>query len=251
MPAYESVIATTLPSVRSRNKLLATLPEVDYSHIAPFLRTVPFHHKQVLHKQGHPIVDVYFPGGGACSLTRTMEDGRTAEIATIGNEGIIGLGVFFGDDLSMAETFVQVEGGEGYAMPARTFIVEMERHQAFYNRVTRYSQALAGQLMQTTVCNSLHSVEQRCCRWLLMTRDRVGNDDLKLTHEFLSYMLGVRRPTVTLVLQELREAGLVDHSRGFVRIVNRPGLEEKSCECYATVKANFQRLLPEIPGPTG
>jgi hypothetical protein len=180
-----------------------------------------------------------------------MKDGQTAEIATIGNEGIIGAGVFFGDDQSPGEALVQVGNGDGYKMPVASFMAEMERQGAFYNRVIRYSQALLMQVMQTTVCNGLHSAEQRCCRWILMTRDRVGINDLKLTHEFLAIMLGVRRPTVTLVVQDLHAAGLIKTHRGFIHIVDVQKLEATACECYATVKANFHRLLPEMLGPTG
>jgi CRP-like cAMP-binding protein len=231
---------------QSRNKLLASLPQAEYQRILPLLRVVSFKHRLVLHKQGAAIVDVYFPGGGACSLTKTLDDGRTAEIATIGNEGLLGSGVFFGDPLSIGEAFVQAEGGEGYAMSVSAFITEMKRGEAFYNRVIRYSQAFTAQVMQTTVCNGLHSVAERCCRWLLMTRDCVMSDDLKLTQESLSDMLGVRRPTVTLVMQGLRDARLIAHTRGHVQVIDVPRLQEKSCECYAAVRAVFHRLLPEL-----
>ena len=207
---------------------------------------VPFNVKQVLYKQDEPIQFIYFPGGGACSLTKVMQDGQMAEIATIGNEGVIGASVFFGDDRSFAETIVQVAGGDGFRMPVDAFISEMARRGAFYELTVRYLQALTNQTMQTTVCNALHSAEQRCCRWLLMTHDRVGRD-LRLTHEFLSMMLGVRRPTVTLIMGDLQKAGLVDHTRGTIHVVNRAGLETMSCECYAALKASFARLMPERP----
>jgi CRP-like cAMP-binding protein len=175
-----------------------------------------------------------------------MRDGQIAEIATIGSEGVIGASVFFGDDQSFSETIVQVPHGDGFRMPVDAFVTEMSRRGAFYNRIIRYSQALMSQVMQTTVCNGLHSVEQRCCRWLLMTCDRVGTDDLRLTHEFLSIMLGVRRPTVTLVMGDLQNAGLVENRRGMIHIVDRRRLEATACECYAALRANFARLLPEI-----
>jgi CRP-like cAMP-binding protein len=233
--------------VRCQNKLLATLPDDEYQRIQRTLVLTPLRLRQVLHKQGQPIHDVYFPSGGACSITKTMQDGATAEVATIGNEGVVGAGIFFGDDLPGGDTFVQVEGCSAYKMSKDHFMAEMERRGAFYNRVVRYSQTLFTQVMQTTVCNGLHTAEQRCCRWLLMTRDRVGGNDLKLTHEFLAIMLGVRRPTVTLVLQDLHNRGLVDTARGSIRIVDLAGLEAMSCECYQTVKTNFHRLMPEIP----
>ena len=231
---------------RPVNKLLATLPPGDYQRVLSHLTVVPLKFKQVLYKQDEVIQHVFFPGGGACSLTKVMRDGQIAEIATIGNEGVIGASVFFGDDQSFSETIVQVADGDGFRMPVEAFMSEMGRRGAFYDCIVRYSQALTCQVMQTTVCNGLHSVEQRCCRWLLMTYDRVGSNDLRLTHEFLSIMLGVRRPTVTLVMGDLQRAGLVENRRGTIHVLDRAGLEMASCECYATVKANFARLLPDM-----
>jgi CRP-like cAMP-binding protein len=228
------------------NKLLATLPADDYQRIASHLTVVPLAFKQVLHKQDEVIQHVYFPGGGACSLTKVMHDGGVAEIATIGNEGVIGASVFFGNDESFSETIVQVAEGDGLRMPVEAFVSEMARHGAFYNRITRYLQALMCQVMQTTVCNGLHSVEQRACRWLLMTCDRVGVDKLRLTHEFMAIMLGVRRPTVTITMGELQKAGLIESRRGMIHIVDRTRLVRASCECYGALKAHFARLLPEM-----
>jgi CRP-like cAMP-binding protein len=134
-------------------------------------------------------------------------------------------------------------------MPTSAFMREMENHGAFYNRVIRYYQALSLQIQQTTACNALHRCEQRCCRWLLMTRDHADSDDLRMTHDLLARMLGVRRPTVTLVLGSLTRMGLIarEHQKGMIRILDRDGLQEASCECYATVKATFARLIPEVP----
>jgi CRP-like cAMP-binding protein len=236
-----------VPQNRPVNKLLATLPADDYQRIVSHLTVVPLKFKQVLHKQDERIEHVFFPGGGACSLTKVMQDGRVAEIATVGNEGVIGASVFFGDDRSFSETIVQVAAGDGFRMPVEAFVSEMARRGSFYNRIVRYSQALMSQVMQTTVCNGLHSVEQRCCRWLLMTHDRVHSENLQLTQEFVAVMLGVRRPTVTLIMSELQKAGLVESRRGTIHIMDRARLEVASCECYRTVKATFGRLLPEIP----
>ena len=250
---YSTSAANTLdarPTIdRPSNKLLETLPDEDSRRVFSHLATVPLKFKQILYKQDETIRHVFFPGGGACSLTKVMQDGQIAEIATIGNEGVIGANVFFGDDRSFGETIVQVADGDGFRMPVDEFLAEMNRRGSFYDRVIRYSQALTSQVMQTTVCNGLHSAEQRCCRWLLMTRDRVHSNDLRLTHEFLSIMLGVRRPTVTLIMGDLQKAGLIEHRRGTIQIVDRNALEAASCECYATVKANFARLLPEMSPP--
>jgi CRP-like cAMP-binding protein len=227
--------------------LLQSLPAEEYARIAPQLHAVSMKAKEVFHKQGEEIRQVYFPGGGACSLIKVMQDGTVAEIATIGNEGMIGVGVFFGDDLSTGEALVQVPDGEAHTMSVEAFIHEMNRRGAFYNRIIRYSQAFATQIMQTTVCNGLHSAEQRCCRWLLMTHDRVRRDEFELTHEFLATMLGVRRPTVSIIALDLQLRGLIHYRRGFMTIVDRAGLEKASCECYETVRENFARLMPEMP----
>jgi CRP-like cAMP-binding protein len=238
-----------VPPFHSANRLLATLPLVDRERIASYLTSVPAPFKHVFYKQDDEIRDVYFPGSGAWSLTKTMAEGGTAEVATIGNEGMVGSSVFFGDPISHTEVIVQVGGDvPGYKMPVVVFRNEMEQRGAFYNLVIRYHQALAIQIQQTTACNALHPVEQRCCRWLLVTRDRLGSDEIKLTHEFLGLMLGVRRPTVTLITKSLQKAGLLSNGhRGIINIADRQGLEAASCECYASVKGNFARLLPEIP----
>jgi CRP-like cAMP-binding protein len=238
--------------IPTANKLLSALPLADRQRISSYLTTVPAPFKHVFYKQGSTIDDVYFPGSGAWSLTKTMEDGGTAEVGTIGNEGLIGSSVFFGDRQAHTEAIVQLAGDvDPFKMPVAAFMAEMELRGAFFNRVIRYHQAQTIQVQQTTACNALHPAEQRCCRWLLMTRDRVGSDELKLTHEFLAIMLGVRRPTVTIIVGTLEKAGLIANGhRGAINIANREGLEAASCECYATVKANFARLLPEIsPSP--
>jgi CRP-like cAMP-binding protein len=237
---------TPIRNVRSNNRLLRTLPPEEYERVALTLEAVSMRAKEVFHKQGEPIREVYFPGGGACSLIKVMEDGMAAEIATVGNEGMLGSGVFFGDAVSTGEALVQVADGYAHKMPVAAFLLEMGRHGAFYNRIIRYSQAFMTQVMQTTVCNGLHNVEQRCCRWLLMTHDRVGEDQFRLTHEFLAAMLGVRRPTVTLIAAKLQLRGLVRYRRGHLTITDRPGLEKASCECYQTVRETFSRLLPEL-----
>jgi CRP-like cAMP-binding protein len=236
--------------IPSANKLLSALPPVDWQRIAPYLTTVPAPFQHVFHKQDGPIEDVYFPSSGAWSLTKTMEDGATAEVATIGNEGMLGAAVFFGDRQAHTQCIVQIAGDvDAVKMPVAAFLAEMELRGAFYNRVIRYYQAHSIQIQQTTACNALHPAEQRCCRWLLMSRDRVGRDELKLTHEFMAIMLGVRRPTVTIIAGTLEKAGLISGHRGTINIIDRAGLEAASCECYATVKAHFARLLPEIPVP--
>jgi CRP-like cAMP-binding protein len=228
------------------NKLLASLPPEDMQRISPHLAGVSLRVRHVLYRDDDAIHDVYFLVSGACSLIKTMTDGATAEIATIGTEGVIGSSVYFGEDRSIGQAIIQSPGADGLKMPVQSFITEMERHGAFYNTVVRYSQALMSQIMQATVCNGLHSAEQRCCRWLLMARDRVSSDDLKVTHDFLAYTLGLRRPTVTIIIRDLQERGLIENHRGVIRILDRQRLEDVSCECYATVNTIFSRLLPDV-----
>jgi CRP-like cAMP-binding protein len=228
------------------NKLLASLPVEDYQRIAPHLRAVPLAAKQVVHKQDQRIKEVYFPGGGALSLVKTLQDGQVVEVATVGAEGAVGASVFFGQQFSDCDVIVQLAGPGAQVMSADTFNAEMDKRGAFFNHVVRYNQALMSQIMQTTVCNGLHSAEQRCCRWLLMTSDRAASDEFKITHELLATMLGVRRPTVTLVAASLQKAGLIDYRRGTVKIVDREKLEAAACECYRTVKEQMRRLLPDV-----
>jgi len=225
------------------NRLLASLPPDDYQRVSSELTWRPLRVRQVLHKHGEPLTEVYFPGRSVCSITNVMEDGGVVEVATVGREGLIGIAAVFGAPVASGEAFVQIAAEPAAAISIEAFRREMERRGAFYDRVTKYAQAFVNMLMQSVACNGLHSAEQRCCRWLLMTHDRVGQDEFPLTHEFLAIMLGVRRPTVTLVMAELARTGIVSHVRGHVRIVNRTGLEAAACECYRNVRAVFDRLL--------
>lgn len=231
---------------RSQNKLLASLPFEEYQRIAPHLRSVPMKPKQVVQWQDTPIQDVYFPEAGAFSLVKTMHDGQLAEAALIGAEGAIGTGVFFGQRIAECDAVAQLHSRDVQVMGAEIFLREMENRGALYHRVIRYNQALMSQIIQTTICNSLHSVEQRCCRWLLMTRDRAEGDEFPLTHDVLAMTLSVRRPTVTLLIGSLQRAGAIDHGRGRMKIVDRTQLEAASCECYLAVKTQMRRLLPEL-----
>ena len=232
----------------SNNKLLSALPIEDFARLSSSFVSVPFRSKQRVHRQGEAVHHVYFPTGGALSLIKTLSDGQSAEIATIGNEGMIGVHVFFGEVHAPGSALVHVANGEFCAMAVEEFNAEMSRRGPFYNLMMRYCVALTNQIMQTSVCNSLHSVEQRARRWLLLTHDRVGMDEFPLTHDLLAEMLGVRRPTVTLIAGNLQRAGLVGFRRGYATILDRDGLEAASCECYAGVKASFLRLFPQRLG---
>lgn len=225
------------------NRLLAALPAEEYQRIAPGLVYRPLKLHQVVHKHGEKLSEIFFTGRGICSITNTMEDGGVVEVAAVGNEGFVGVGAAFGDAIATGEAKVQIQGDGAQVMSVETFQREMERRGVFHDVVSRYCQAFLGLMMQSVACNGLHSAEERCCRWLLMTHDRVQNDEFPLTHELMAMMLGVRRPTVTLVMAQLTSAGIISHVRGRVRIVDRKGLEEASCECYKTVRTLFDRLL--------
>ena len=227
----------------STNRLLASLPVDELERVSAHLTWRPLKVRQTLHKRGEPISEIFFPGRSVCSITNTMEDGGMVEVAMVGREGLVGIGSAMGNPVAAGDAFVQIAAEPAAVMPFDAFNRELERRGAFHTAVTRYSQAFVSLLMQSVACNGLHSAEERCCRWLLMTHDRIAQDEFPLTHELLAVMLGVRRPTVTLVMAELARAGIVSHVRGHVRIVDRKGLEEASCECYKNIRSVFDRLL--------
>jgi CRP-like cAMP-binding protein len=215
-----------------RNLLLAALPKTDRDRLLPALETVPLVLKKLLHKPGDAIDFVYFPGGGFCSIVTVLEDGSMVEVATVGREGMIGLSALAAATPPSAAAMVQGETDVCYRMTAEAFRREMDRRGPFYELLTRYSQALTGQIMQSTACNAVHTIEQRLARWLLMARDRMEADEFPLTQEFAAMMLGATRPTVTMVAGTLQRQGLITYRRGRVKILNGPKLEDASCECY-------------------
>jgi len=227
---------------RPANRLLAALPDEDFRRISLLLKTVPLTTKQVLLKRGEPIRYVYFPNGGVCSVTAMMKDGAAVEVATVGTEGMIGIAAFFGGRAMPGESMVQVDDTSAEQMPIDALRGELDRRGALYEAINRYSQGTMALMMQSTACMALHHVNQRCCRWLLMTQDRVNADSFRLSHEFLAMMLGASRPTVTVVARTLQDAGLIRYTHARVTIRDRKGLEAASCECYATIKAEFDRL---------
>jgi CRP-like cAMP-binding protein len=228
--------------VPGENRLLAVLPREEYGRLLPKLEKVFLALKDILHEANGPITHVLFPLNGVVSLVLITEGGMAVEVGTIGNEGLVGTPVFLGADRSPTRAITQVPG-EALRMEAAAFQVEMRRGGRLQALVRRYTQALMNQMAQATVCNHLHSVEQRMCRWLLMTHDRVGADQFPLTQEFLAQMLAVRRPTVTTVAGVLQKAGLISYHRGRMTVLDRKGLEAASCECYRVVKKELDRLL--------
>jgi CRP-like cAMP-binding protein len=228
--------------VRPQNKLLAGLPRADFQRLRPHLRTIPSIVKQVFQHANEPVREIFFPNGGVASLTAGMQDGAMVEIATVGDEGLIGVSALFGDGLAGGEAMVQVPDTSVEVLSVEIFRREFARGGPFFECVQRYSQGLLLLMMQSTACMALHPVYERCCRWLLMTHDRVRRDEFHLSHEFLAMMLGTTRPTVTVVAGTLQKAGLIKYTHGRITVLDRAGLEAASCECYGTVKQHFDRL---------
>jgi len=224
------------------NRLLAALPDEDYQRIRPSLETISLAIKDVLHQQNQTIEHVYFPISGMASILVSVGDSKLIEASLAGNEGMVGLPVFLGSDRTNAEAFYQI-AGEAARMPADLFRAEIERNGALTQLLLRYTQAHITMLAQNGACNSQHSINERCARWLLHCHDRVGGDRFELTQEFLSQMLGVRRASVSLVMQTLQKAGLIRYSRGKITIVNREELESAACECYGIISGEYERLL--------
>lgn len=225
-----------------RNQLLAALPGVEYDSVAEHLRVRRTETGDTLHEQGRRINNVYFPNGGVFSITTRLRDGSLVEVATVGREGMLGIGAFLGDRAGTGRTFQQVPGGPLAALGVSPLIMEMAVSRTFRELLARYAQATLLQTMQCTACNARHDVKQRCCRWLLQTHDRVDADDFPMKHDFLAIMLAVRRPTVTIVLGDLQETGVISTGYGRMRVLRRRQLEAASCECYAVIRGHFARL---------
>jgi CRP-like cAMP-binding protein len=229
-------------STNSGNQLLARLPAAENRRLLARMRPVKLEFKQTLYKVKAPIATVYFPNSGTASALTVMDDGSAIEVATIGKEGIVGLAVLLGAKTSPNEVIVQI-AGDALAMDADALEQEAAQDNPLRRLLLLYSTALQTQISYSVACNGLHGIQQRCCRWLLMTHDRLDSDSMPLTHEFLGVMLGVRRASVTEVLGPLHENGLVNNSRGAITVLDRDGLEKLACECYRKVKDEFDRLL--------
>jgi CRP-like cAMP-binding protein len=209
------------------------------------METVSLNFQQIIYAPNQSIDYVYFPNSGIISLVNITEDGRTIEAAMVGNEGMAGIPVFLGADRMPGQAISQVVGN-ALRMKADVFKYEVTPDTSLYNLLLRYTQALLNQISQSVACNCLHSVERRCCRWLLMCHDRVRSDQFTLTQELLSQMLGVRRASVSEVAATLQKEGLIRYNRGKITIRDRLGLEATACECYRVVKEEFERLLKRL-----
>jgi len=224
------------------NKLLAAIPKEEYDRLLPHLELISLPLKYVLHEADEPIKYAYFPLSGAVSVLSLMEDGGAIEAATVGNEGMVGVPLLLGTKQIPTQVIAQIPG-DALRMKAEVFIREVYWGCPLHTLLLRYTQTLMNQFAQTAACNSLHSVEERCCRWLLMSSDCVNSDNFLLTQEFLSIMLGVRRASVSVVAAILQQAGFIRYHRGKITILNREGLESAACECYQAIKQESDRLL--------
>jgi CRP-like cAMP-binding protein len=224
------------------NRLLGLLARKDFERLRPQLQGTPLEYRQSLYRAHEAIGYVYFIESGVGSLVNTMANGQAAEVGTIGNEGLVGLPLLLGDDRAVTSVYVQVPG-TGLRMKATLFKKELARSASMQAVMLRYAHAFFNQVAQSAACNRFHTLEQRSCRWLLMTHDRMQSDDFLLTQEFLAMMLGVQRTGVTAAASILKRAGLIRYTRGNVTILDRPGLERRSCECYEISKKEFDRLL--------
>lgn len=224
------------------NRLLASLPREEYERLVPYLEPVFLDFKRELYQPNVLIEFVYFPLEGVCSLLSLTSEGDLIEVATVGNEGMVGLPVFLGARQIPGIAMSQVPGN-ALRMRAKDLQNQVTHGTSLYDVLHRYTQALFNFISQSALCNRVHSIEQRCCRWLLLTRDRVETDEFPLTHEFLSQMLGVRRAAVSEVAAKLKNAGFITYVYGKITILDRAGLEATSCECYELIKAEFERLI--------
>jgi CRP-like cAMP-binding protein len=224
----------------SRNRIIAALPRAELDRISADLEPFPLPMYTVLYEAGETIEYVYFPTSGCVSMVNVLEDG-SVEVGTIGFEGFTGLPILLHDDQMPSRALVQLAGAS-YRMHSESFRTSLDQNPVLARLAARHSLALFNQVAQSVSCNRLHTLEARCARWLLMTHDRMLQQPFTLTHEFLSYMLGVHRPAVTLAAGVLQRAGLIRYTRGVITITDRPGLESVACACYEITRRNYERL---------
>jgi CRP-like cAMP-binding protein len=228
-----------------QNHLLASLPDEEWGRWSPLLEVVDMPLGQVLYESGVALTFVYFPLTSIVSLLYVMENGASAEIAVVGNEGIVGVSLFMGGESTPSRAVVQ-SAGLGCRLEAQMMKSEFNRAGPVLHLLLRYTQALITQMAQTAVCNRHHSVDQQLCRWLLLSLDRLQGDELVMTQELIANMLGVRREGVTEGALKLQKANLIRYARGHITILDREGLEKRTCECYEVVRREYERLLPPI-----
>jgi CRP-like cAMP-binding protein len=239
------------PHHPEQNHLLAALPAADYERLLPHLELLPLPLGLAVYESGRDQGYVYFPTTSIVSMLYVMEDGSSAEIAVVGNDGLVGIALFMGGETTSSRAVVQ-SAGFGYRLKAAFLKKEFERGGELQHLLLRSTQALITQMAQTAVCNRHHSLEQQLCRWLLLSLDRLSSNELKMTQELIANMLGVRREGVTEAAGQLQKDGIIRYSRGRITVLDRPMLETRVCECYAVVKREMDRLLPRPrPARTG
>jgi CRP-like cAMP-binding protein len=239
------VLAGTAAYSPTQNRLLAVLPAIERDRVFPALELVPMPLGSVLYESRSQLDHVYFPANAIVSLLYIMADGASAEIAVVGNDGVVGVSLFMGGETTPSRAVVQ-SAGVAYRLPGSALKEEFRRGGAMQHLLLRYTQALLTQMAQTAVCNRHHSVDQQLCRWLLLSLDRLSSNELKMTQELIANMLGVRREGVTEAAGKLQAAGAIRYSRGRITVLDRPALEASACECYAVVKRESDRLLPDL-----
>lgn len=232
----------------TENHLLAALPQEVRDRLFPFLDLIPMPLGKVIYESGHALRHVYFPTDSIISLLYVMESGASAEISVVGNEGLVGVAVFMGGESTPSRAIVQ-SAGSAFRLPGQRLKDEFNRHGDLLQLMLRYTQSLITQMAQTAVCNRHHTVDQQLCRWLLLSLDRLSGNHLTMTQELIANMLGVRREGVTEAAGKLQKLGVIEYRRGHITVLDRPALEQLSCECYAVVKAETDRLLPYVPAP--
>jgi CRP-like cAMP-binding protein len=229
----------------AQNHLLAALPAADYQRLLPDLEFMPLPLGMAVYESGGKLDYVYFPTNCIVSLLYVMKDGASAEIAVVGHEGLVGIALFMGGESTPSRAVVQ-SAGSAYRLASKVLKREFEQSHPLQHLLLRYTQALITQMAQTAVCNRHHSVEQQLCRWLLLSLDRLPSNELAMTQELIANMLGVRREGVTEAAGKLQATGLIQYNRGHIKVLDRPKLEERVCECYAVVKQESDRLLPRV-----
>lgn len=235
-------VTTRLSNRRPKNRLLSGLSAGDFARIAPQLTEVPIDQRQTLQGAQDAISHVFFPNGGMVSVTDVTSDGSMVEVAAVGDEGFVNVEAALGAEIAGRHAMVQIPDGTALALSLRDFQAALDHSRDFREAMHRYARGFLATVTQSASCLALHAVQERCCRWLLSAHDRVRVDHFPISHEFLAMMLGVSRPTVTIVAGTLQKAGFIQYVHGRMTIVDRSLLEAATCECYATLKAEYQRL---------
>ena len=231
-------------SLKDLNHLFHSIPTIEWERLLPHIESIKLPLGKVLYEPGMKMSHVYFPSTAIVSLLYALENGSSAEIAIVGNEGVVGISIFMGGESTSSRAVVQ-SAGEGYRIKSSILLEEFNRAGPVMHLLLRYTQALITQMTQTAVCNRHHTLDQQFCRWLLLSLDRLPTNELLMTQELIANMLGVRREGVTEAALKVQKAGLIKYARGHISVLNRLGLEKRTCECYQVVKSEYDRLLPE------